>query len=480
MKKILIYMILVFIAENSLAQQTAINNDGSFANALSILDINTSTRNKGVLLPRITTAQMNAITGTPAQGLLVYNTTENMFYYNNSSTATANWVPILSSAVGTGTGVGGWALTGNAGTNATINFLGTTDATDLLIKSGGNAPANQRMRILSSGNVAIGTLTNPAYLLTQDGTGNVFGVDNTATFLAKNSTGNYEAFFWPRWSDNIMYTNYGTGGFYIRNSASSQAIFMDNNNNVKINPTVVPVEKLDVEGNIIASEVSGTFPIAYWSTGGVRTETRNDAGLQGNAGAKSGFFETAAPSPVANWPVGATSYWHLLDIRHSNLTNNYSMQMSGSFYDQDLYFRKTNNNPATSWKKVLTWDRRTTIAAGTTTEVYADEYVKFRWNSASRLEISATAAAHNGAWAMYCEHEIHSSNNALQLPHSIATSLTATAGTWTQTTGSTIDANGGGMTFYMARMNVSTYPVYYIEVLRHGNMVSIVIQRVNP
>lgn len=87
-----------------------------------------------------------------------------------------------------------------------------------------------------------------------------------------------------------------------------------------------------------------------WGNANSRTESRNDAGLQGNAGALSGFYETAAP---VNYPAGAGSWWHLLDVRHSNTANNYAMQFSGSFFDQQLYFRKTSNNPAQAWSRVL-------------------------------------------------------------------------------------------------------------------------------
>ncbi|WP_443938787.1 hypothetical protein [Pedobacter sp. MW01-1-1] len=82
----------------------------------------------------------------------------------------------------------------------------------------------------------------------------------------------------------------------------------------------------------------------------VKAQSRNDAGLQGDAGATSGFFDANVP---VNFPTGATSWWHLLDVRHSNPANNYAMQFSGSFVDQNLFFRKTNNNPAQSWSKVL-------------------------------------------------------------------------------------------------------------------------------
>jgi hypothetical protein len=88
-----------------------------------------------------------------------------------------------------------------------------------------------------------------------------------------------------------------------------------------------------------------------WGDNNSRTEYRNDAGLRGDASAVSGFFQTNVP---VNFPNGATGYWHLLDVRHSNPSNNYAMQFAGSFYDQLLFFRKVNNNPATAWSRILT------------------------------------------------------------------------------------------------------------------------------
>jgi hypothetical protein len=82
-----------------------------------------------------------------------------------------------------------------------------------------------------------------------------------------------------------------------------------------------------------------------------QTGVRNDAGLQGDAGAVSGFFETESP---VNYPSGATSWWHLLDVRHSNQGNNYAMQMAGSFFDQNFYLRKTNGNGQQPWQRIVT------------------------------------------------------------------------------------------------------------------------------
>ncbi|HSD14528.1 MAG TPA: hypothetical protein VLB74_07760 [Flavobacterium sp.] len=111
------------------------------------------------------------------------------------------------------------------------------------------------------------------------------------------------------------------------------------NGNVGIG-TSAPNYRLDL--------ANGTFGFGNSNT---RTETRDNGGLQGNAGAQSGFFETSAP---VNYPSGASSWWHLIDSRHSNSANNYALQIAGSFFDQELWFRKTNGSATTPWSRILT------------------------------------------------------------------------------------------------------------------------------
>lgn len=122
-------------------------------------------------------------------------------------------------------------------------------------------------------------------------------------------------------------------------SNNSERMRITTTGNVGIG-TATPAYKLDL--------ANGTFGFGTLNS---RTETRDNAGLQGNSGAQSGFFETAAPT---NFPTGASSWWHLIDSRHSNPTNNYALQIAGSFFDQDLWFRKTNASPTTPWSKLLT------------------------------------------------------------------------------------------------------------------------------
>src|SRR6185369_11296863 len=78
--------------------------------ASSVLEL--SSNNRGVLVPRLTTSQRTGIS-SPANGLLVYDTNLNCFYYYNAS----GWTSLCSVAGPTGpTGpVGPTGLTGPTG-----------------------------------------------------------------------------------------------------------------------------------------------------------------------------------------------------------------------------------------------------------------------------------------------------------------------------------------------------------------------------
>jgi hypothetical protein len=114
---------------------------GFFPNSCALLDLSSFT--KGFLPPRLTQAARDAIAlncpGTASAGMMIYNTSTNTIDVYNGST----WGPISS----------GWALEGNTTTDPTINFLGTIDAVDLVIRTGNQ----ERVRVSATGNVGIGT-----------------------------------------------------------------------------------------------------------------------------------------------------------------------------------------------------------------------------------------------------------------------------------------------------------------------------------
>ena len=109
-----------FIINAANAQSVAINTDGSAADATAILDVKST--GKGMLIPRMTTAQRTGIT-TPATGLLVFDTDTIAFWYYNGTA----WTKLDAAG-------NNWSVTGNSATTAGTHFIGTTDEVPLTIK----------------------------------------------------------------------------------------------------------------------------------------------------------------------------------------------------------------------------------------------------------------------------------------------------------------------------------------------------------
>ncbi|HWB63368.1 MAG TPA: hypothetical protein VG603_07660, partial [Chitinophagales bacterium] len=100
--------------------------------ASSILELNDNSR--GLLVPRMTSAQRTAI-ATPANGLLVYDITVNCFYYYNASTG---WQSLCQSG---GSGVtGATGSTGVTGAQGIQGITGPTGPTGTVSGSGSTGP----------------------------------------------------------------------------------------------------------------------------------------------------------------------------------------------------------------------------------------------------------------------------------------------------------------------------------------------------
>lgn len=136
-----------------------------------MLDVDVTTNNKGILIPRMSSAQRIAIAGLAAadEGLTVYDETTNSYWLWDGT----QWVEF---------GMFGddWALLGNAGTNPATNFLGTTDAQDLVFRTNNT----EKMRVESGGDVGIG-INNPVYKLDiRDGSSSPdIGITDGTSFL---------------------------------------------------------------------------------------------------------------------------------------------------------------------------------------------------------------------------------------------------------------------------------------------------------
>ena len=109
------------------AQNVGINVNGATPHASALLDVDASglpaNGKRGMLIPRMTTAERAAIPA-PATSALVYDTTTNGFWYFDGTV----WIPwaLVGSA---------WRITGNAGLTAGTHFIGTTDAANVQLRA---------------------------------------------------------------------------------------------------------------------------------------------------------------------------------------------------------------------------------------------------------------------------------------------------------------------------------------------------------
>jgi hypothetical protein len=171
-----------------------------------------------------------------------------------------------------------WLLTGNGGTNPTNNFLGTTDNQDLVFRTNNT----EKVRVLSNGNVGIGTATPTLALLdvnqnsgVSPGTAIKFGARgfliSPSTIIADNAYWNGSAFANVD-NDFSTYLNMAGGAFRFNTSPSAasptftERMVIDNNGSVGIG--LNPGQRLDVNGNIRSQTgvfVSGTRGNFYLS-----------------------------------------------------------------------------------------------------------------------------------------------------------------------------------------------------------------------
>ena len=117
MKKIYsLFIVCLILIMPSVAQNVAINEDGSLPHPKAILDVKST--NKGILIPRISTSDRVAMRAT--KGLLVYDTTTSSFWYFGSSYAVDTIGSVYWREVATGSN---WSFQGNYIENAKLGTI---------------------------------------------------------------------------------------------------------------------------------------------------------------------------------------------------------------------------------------------------------------------------------------------------------------------------------------------------------------------
>lgn len=134
---------------------------------------------QNAVLPRMVVdanGNMGIGSTNPGNRLSIYSGTANtsglqFLRLNNTATAgTGNGKVLSLDASGnvilvTDGGTSGWAMSGNASTNPTTNYIGTTDNQPLVFKTNGS----ENMRISESGNISIGTNNAQGYKFAVNG-----------------------------------------------------------------------------------------------------------------------------------------------------------------------------------------------------------------------------------------------------------------------------------------------------------------------
>ncbi len=240
--------------------------------------------------------------------------------------------------IGSGLTSPSWMTTGNTGTIAGTNFIGTTDAVDFVIKTGGIAAINERMRILSTGNVGIGVTVPLAKLHVEVATG--IAIRGTQTGFGSGYLG---------YSGSISLGAFGT---------TPGAVIYSDEGTATANPSLIAVTRnpASYAANIAYSNIwiAGYFGVDNSSTTfnppaiyGQLNETVNFGSFVFQ-NAISGYLNRGTVAGNAAFSVGVSGVansqsqdaFGVVGRTYSNTTGNFN---SGGYFEANTY---TNVNSA--------------------------------------------------------------------------------------------------------------------------------------
>jgi len=106
----------------------------------------------------------------------------------------------------------------------------------------------------------------------------------------------------------------------------------------------------------IISICSGIYSLQAQSLGDVDLSRF----VYGDNNTKTSYFNdpnSAYPSGFYNQHTGTNmpyeTWWHMINNRHINASNNYQFQIAADFWGDNTYFRKLVNNSPTPWRRIL-------------------------------------------------------------------------------------------------------------------------------
>ncbi len=282
MKKVFIVFLITVTCQlyvvNLFAQSVSINTDGSIAHPSAILDVKSTA--KGMLIPRMTSAERTGILD-PAVGLLVYdNETSSFWYYK-----VAGWTELVT---GAGSGTNYWNTNGTHIYNTNTGNVGIGTTTPVTAKLAIQTPLNTTgfthiggtnevilTEAIGGASAALGTSTNHPFRLLAGTLGRVqihptgdvvVGENNDPPFgkFTVQTLNNRDGISHRGEGGNVLSTRMGgtsagIGTFSATNmrifaNGLSRIFIAEATGNVGIG-TDNPTYKLSVLGNIRSTEV---------------------------------------------------------------------------------------------------------------------------------------------------------------------------------------------------------------------------------
>jgi hypothetical protein len=328
MKNFLFIMILVITGCFYATAQVGIGTTNPSAS--SMLDVTSTT--KGLLVPRMTTAQRNAIP-SPATGLLIYQTDGSPgLFYNSGTPASPVWILAGSST-------GQWLANGTSiyYNNGHVGIGTSAPSKPFIVKSGvlsddmamflnGTDDYVLRFRQNSNGSGSIyvydgGNPVNNCNIYLYGGGNSYirsgrFGLGNTSPDAGLHLYGTAfpESFMYIEGATGIdaglrlyeagtakwhFYNDVGAGGLNILNNASVSVLFAKQSNAYLGIGTTNPVNKLDVRGD--ASVSAGSFGVGT-------TNPLTLLDVRGTTAVTSGFVGVGTTAPMAGVHVKGTAF----------------------------------------------------------------------------------------------------------------------------------------------------------------------------
>ena len=157
---------------------------------------------------------------------------------NYNANGTQSIITSIPSTITSSTGA--WLTTGNAGLTAGTNYIGTNDAVDFVVKTGGTAATNERMRVLgaTTGNVIVNSavsISPTTDLFSAYGFGYPGAINTTASLtypISGYSAGTASGIYGENSAtgQGVLGTSVSTGiGVWGDNSASGTGVVGTNN-----------------------------------------------------------------------------------------------------------------------------------------------------------------------------------------------------------------------------------------------------------